>query len=392
MRKRRDSRVGMFEFSEEHNMLRDTMRKFVDKEYPPEVAREIDKNDRYPRELIGKMAALDLLGITVDEEYGGSGRDIIGACIVTEELARRSTALAWVYVDSVFFGGENISKLGNEMQKKEFLPRLVRGEIVFCYALTEPNAGSDTASVQTFAAREGDDFVINGSKIFISGARECDYMLLLARTDRSVPKHRGLTFFIVDTKAPGITARPIEKVGVHGSDTCEVALEDVRVPAERVLGGPDAVNKGWQQLLSTLEVEHLHVAAEGVGLAQGALEETLRYVKERTQFGQPIGKFQVIQHQLADMATEVQAARLLTYYVASLAQEGKPCWMESAMAKLYATEVAKKVSLAGVQLHGGYGYTMEYDIQRYARDSLVMTIGGGTSEIQRNLIARSLGL
>lgn len=301
-------------------------------------------------------------------------------------------ALSWTYCDSVFFGGEIISKLGNEEQKSEFLPKLILGEILFCYGLTEPNAGSDTAAIQTFAARNGSEFVINGSKVFISGASECDYMLLLARTDREAPKHKGLSFFIVDTKSRGYSARPIEKVGVHGSDTCEVVFDDVRVPEKLLLGGREKLNEGWKQLLSTLEVEHIHVAAEGVGIAQGALDKIIAYVKERSQFGKPISSFQVVQHQIADLATEVLNSRLLTYYAAGLAQEGKPCWMESAMAKLYATEIAKKVSLAGVQLHGGYGYTMEYDIQRYARDSLVMTIGGGTSEIQRNLIAKSLGL
>ena len=384
--------MGIFKFTEEQKMIRSTIRKFVDKEFTDEAAREIDKNDRYPRELIPKLASLGMLGITVAEKYGGSGRDIISACILSEELAARSVALSWTYCDSVFFGGENISKLGNEEQKSEFLPKLVSGEILFCYGLTEPNAGSDTAAIQTFAARNGSEFVINGSKVFISGASKCDYMLLLARTDREVPKHKGLSFFIVDTKSRGYSTRPIEKVGVHGSDTCEVVFDDVRVPEKLLLGGREKLNEGWKQLLSTLEVEHIHVAAEGVGMAQGALDKIIAYVKERSQFGKPISSFQVVQHQIADLATEVLNSRLLTYYAAELAQEGKPCWMESAMAKLYATEIAKKVSLAGVQLHGGYGYTMEYDIQRYARDSLVMTIGGGTSEIQRNLIAKSLGL
>jgi alkylation response protein AidB-like acyl-CoA dehydrogenase len=381
----------MVTFSEEHIILRDTMKKFVDKEYPPNVAREIDENDRYPRDVIKELAKLGLTGVTIDKEYGGEGRDIISACIVTEELARRSIALAWVYVESVFFGGENISKLGNEEQQRKFLPKLAKGDILFCYALTEPNAGSDLSSIQTFAVRDNNEFVINGNKMFISGARECEYMLLLARTDKTL-KNKGLSFFIVDLKTPGITARPVPKIGVHGSDTCDVALEDVRVPIDNLLGGPNCLNRGWQQLLSTLDIEHLHMAVGAVGMAQGAFYEILSYVKNRVQFGQPISKFQAIQHNIADLATEIQASRLITYYVASLSQEGKPCLEESAMAKLYATEVAKKVSLAGVQLHGGYGCSMEYDIQRYARDSLIMTIGGGTSEIQRNLIAKSLGL
>lgn len=382
----------MFEFSNVHNMLRDTVVRFLEKEYPLEALREIDENDRYPREIITKLSQLELTGLTIEEEYGGVGRDIIAACIVTEELARKSIALAWAYVDSVFFGGENISQLGSEEQKKEFLPRLALGEIVFCYALTEPNAGSDLGAIQTFANRDGDEFIINGTKTFISGATECEYMLLLAKTDRTASKSKALSFFIIDTKTPGIITKAIPKLGVHGSDTCEVVLENVRIPIERVLGGPGSLNRGWAQLMSTLDVEHAHVAVESVGLAQGAFDLTMRYVKERVQFGQTIGKFHVIQHQLADMATEIQAAKLLSYYLADRAHKRQPCGMESAMAKLYASEVAKKVALGGLQLHGGYGYAMEYDIQRYARDSLVLTIGGGTSEIQRNLIAKSLGL
>lgn len=381
----------MFDFTEEQVMLRNTIRRLVEKEYDAEWARKIDNEDRFPTEVLEKLAQLGVLGLTFSENYGGSGRDLVSAIIVLEELARRSIALAWVYVAATFFGGEIIGHLGNEEQKQFFLPKIAKGEISFAYALTEPDAGSDTASVKTFALSKGDTFVINGSKIFISGARAADYMLLLTRTDRQVPKHKGLTFFIVDTKSPGITARPIPKVGVHGSDTCEVALENVEVSKEAILGGEQNLNRGWEQLLSTLDVEHIHIAAEGVGLAQGAWEETARYITQRKQFDQPISKFQVIQHTMAEDYMHIEAARLLTYYAASLADRNLPCWKESTMAKLYATEVAKRVALNGVQFHGGYGYTMEYDIQRYMRDSLVLTIGGGTSQVLKNIIAKSLG-
>lgn len=378
----------------EQKAVKETIRKFVDKEYPPEAARLIDDQDHFPRDLLNKMADnIGMLGVTIPEEYEGSGRDIVSAAIICEELARRSTALAWVFAECVFFGGENINRLGSKEQREYFLPKIARGELLFSYALTEPNAGSDTAAAQTFAEQVAPGkFVINGSKIFISGASYCDYILLLARTDRSVAKHRGLTFFIVSRHQPGIVTRPIKKVGCHGSDTCELFIENVSADIEDVLGGPGCLNRGWDQLLDTLDVEHIHVAAEGVGLAEGALELALKYVNERVQFDRPVGKFQAIRHTLAEMATEVEAARLLTYHAAQLAQRMESCRKESAMAKWFSTETAKKVSLQSLQLHGGYGCTMEYDIQRFARDSLIYTVGGGTTEIQKNMIAKMLGL
>jgi len=376
----------MFEFTEEQIMIRDTIRKLVEKEYDSNWARKIDEEDRNPVEVLKKFAELDVLGLTIDEKYGGMGRDIVTATLVLEELSRRSIVLGWVYVGAAFFGGENISKLGTEEQKQKYLPAICRGELSFAYGLTEPDAGSDTAAVKTFARREGDKYIINGSKTFISGATTSNYMITLCRTNKDVPKHRGLSFFMIPLDAPGISARPIPKLGVHGSDTCEVFLDDVVVGVEDLLGGEENLNNGWKQLLGLLDVEHIHLAAEGVGQAQGAFDETIKYITQRKQFGVPISNFQVIQHQMADNYTAITNARLLTYYAADLANKGKDCWKESAMAKLYATEVAKKVALDGVQFHGGYGYAMEYDIQRYLRDSLVTTIGGGTSQAQRNII------
>lgn len=377
----------------ERKAVKETIRKFVDKEYPPEAARLIDEEDRFPRDLLKKLARIGVLGVTIPEEYQGSGRDLVSAAIICEELARRSTALAWVFAESVFFGGENINSLGSREQKKYFLPGIARGEILFSYALTEPDAGSDTAAVHTFAEQVSPGkFVINGSKIFISGAGHCDYILLLTRTKRNAAKHDGLTFFIVNRNQQGIVTRPIKKVGCHGSDTCEVMVENINADIENILGGPDYLHKGWDQLLDTLDAEHIHVAAEGVGLAQGALELALKYVNERVQFGRPIGRFQAVRHTLAEMATEVEASRLLTYHAAELAQNMESCRRESAMAKWFSTETAKKVSLQSLQLHGGYGCSMEYDVQRYVRDSLIYTVGGGTTEIQKNIIAKRLGL
>ncbi len=379
----------MFSLGEDHLATRDIIRRFLDREYPVEAVREIDEQDRYPREVLPKLAELGITGLTIAEEYGGVGRDVLGAIVVVEEMARRSLALAWVYVESAFFGSENIGRYGDEAQKRRYLPGLAAGELVFSYALTEPDAGSDTAAVSTVAERRGDALVVNGTKIFISGPNYADSILTLVRTDKTVAKHKGLSFVIIDAKSPGITAKPIKKVGTHGSDTCELLLQDVHVPLEAVLGGPEKLNQGWNQLLGTLDVEHAQVAAGAVGLAQGALDEAVKYAGVRSQFDQPIGRFQAIAHMLADMQTEIEAARLLTYRAASLAQDDQPCWVEASMAKLFATETAKKVALNAMQIHGGYGFTMEYDIQRYVRDSLMLTIGGGTSQIQRNIIAKS---
>lgn len=376
----------MLRFTEEQNMLRDSIRKLVEKKYDAEWARKIDEEDRFPTEVLKPLAELDVLGLTFGEEYGGMGRDIVAATIVLEELARRSIALAWVYVAATFFGGENLGQLATEEQRHRYLPRIAKGEISFAYGLTEPDAGSDTAAVKTFARRDGERFIINGTKTFISGATAADYMITLVRTDRNVPKHKGLSFFVIPLNAPGVSAKPIPKIGVHGSDTCEVVLDNVEVSVDELLGGEKNLNNGWKQLLGLLDVEHIHIAAECVGLAQGAYEETAKYITQRKQFDAPISNFQVIQHTMADNYTQITAGRLLTYHAADLANRHQDCWKESAMAKLFTSEMAKKVALDGVQLHGGYGYATEYDIQRYMRDSIVMTIGGGTSQAQRNII------
>ena len=381
-----------FEPTDEHRMLRDTIQKFMQKECPRELVRELDEKDEFPREIFTKLAELGVTGLTIPIEYEGLGRDLIGAAIVVEETSRRYPTLGWVYVMSAFYGGENITKSGNSEQKEMYLPRLARGEILFSYALTEPNAGSDAGAAQTSGVRKGNEYVINGTKTFITGADHSDYMITLVRTDKSVPKYRGLSLFVIDTRSSGISIRPIEKLGYKGLSACEVVFEDVIVSDKSILGGEEFLNKGWGQLMDTLEVEHLEVAACGLGLAEGAFEEALNYAKEREQFGQAIGKFQAIGHMIAEMYTDIEASRLIILRTAWLLQNNRPSAIESAMAKYYATETAKKVSLQGMQILGGYGYTMEYDMQRYVRDSLVLPIGGGTSQIMKNIICRKLGL
>ncbi len=381
-----------FKLNEEHLMLTETIRKFMDKECPRELVRDLDKKDEFPEQIFSKLTKLGVTGLTIPTEFGGTGRDIYGAVIVLEEISKRYAALGWVFVMSVFYGGENITKFGTIDQQKAYLPKLAEGNILFSYALTEPNAGSDVAAVQTSANKKGSDYIIHGTKTFITGANHSDYMLTLVRTDKTVSKNKGLSLFIVDSKSEGISIYPIEKLGYKGSSACEVVFEDVIVPETNILGGVEFLNRGWPVLLSTLDVEHIEVAACGLGIAEGAFDDALVYTKQREQFGKTIGKFQAISHMLAEMYTEIEASRLIIQRTSWLIQNNKTCSIESAMAKYYATETAKKVSLQSMQILGGYGYTMEYDIQRYVRDSLVLPIGGGTTQIMKNIIAGRLGL
>jgi alkylation response protein AidB-like acyl-CoA dehydrogenase len=373
-------------------MLQESIREFLKKECPMERVRELDENDEFPIEIFNKMKPLGLSGLTIAEEYGGMGEDILGGIITVEELSKRYPALGWLYVMSAFYGGVNISRNGNDKQKQDFLAKIAKGDILFSYAITEPNVGSDAASAQTTATKYNEGFKLNGTKTLITGADHADYILTLTRTDENVSKYKGLTMFIVDKKREGIDIRPLAKLGYKGSSCCEISFDDVELMAEDILGGANCINNGWSQLLATLDVEHLEVAACSVGLAQGAFDEAIKYAKKREQFGQPIGRFQAIQHMLAEMATGIQTARLLLYYTTWLIEQNKPCSLESAMAKYYASEVAKQVSLQGMEIFGGYGYIMDYDIQRFVRDALVLPIGGGTSQILKNIIAGRLGL
>jgi alkylation response protein AidB-like acyl-CoA dehydrogenase len=381
-----------FALSGEHQALKETVQRFLRKECPPETVRAIDERDEFPAGILEKMKPLGLSGLTIDEKHGGSGVDILGAILVVEELSARFPALAWIYVMSAFYGGVNVGRNGSEKQKERFLPGLAGGDILFSYALTEPDTGSDAASARTALTRSGESYRLNGTKTLITGADHADYILVLARSDKDLPKHKGLTMVIVDRRQKGVGVRKLAKLGYKGSSACEVVFEDVELEEDDILGGRECVNKGWSQLLSTLDVEHLEIAACSVGLAQGAFDEAIKYAKERMQFGQPIGRFQAIQHMFADMATGIQTARLLMYYTTWLMERGKPCAMESAMAKCHASEVARQVALQAMQIFGGYGYMMEYPIQRYVRDSLVLPIGGGTSQILKNIVAGKLGL
>jgi alkylation response protein AidB-like acyl-CoA dehydrogenase len=381
-----------FELTEEQQMLKSTIQKFMNSECPKSLVRELDERDEFPKDIFNKLKGLGITSLTVPEEYGGSGRRIVDAVVVGEEITRRYATLGWVFGMCIWYGGENVNQTGNVEQKRRLLPGLAQGKYLFAYALTEPNAGSDLSAIQTYATSKGDVYKLNGTKIFITGAQYADYMTTLVRTEGKPPSRDGLTMFFVDMKAKGITFRDIDKLGYKGSKSCEVLLDDVEMHMDDIVGGPATLNKGWEVMMKTLDTERIAVAVSGLGVAQGALDISLDYAKNRVQFGKQIGKHQAIRHMLADMALDVQLARLATFYAASLSDRNQPCTMECNMAKLHAGEAAKRAALNGLQIMGAYGYCMENDIQRYVRDAIFLPIGGGTSQILRNAIASGLGL
>ena len=379
-----------YRLTEEQEMMKDAVRRFMETEVPREKAQEQDEKDEFPHELVDKLSSLGYMGLNVPEEYGGMGGNVIDLMVFFEEICKRLPVLAWAAGNIILYGNEIIGTNGNDEQKAKFLPRLARGELKFAYALSEPNAGSDAASIKTKAVLNGNHYVINGGKIFISGAGIADYVVTNARTAED--RFKGITDFLVDAKSEGYSASPLKNLGFKGSNTCVVAYEDVKVPVENILGGPECLNHGWKQMMRLLNAERLMLSACCLGIGQGAFDYALNYVKEREQFGRPIGAFQVNQHKLAEMATELEAARRLAYYAGWRVVEGLDSVKETSMAKYFCAETAKRIALHGVQLLGGYGYNMEYDAQRYLRDVLVLSIGGGTTEIQKNIIAKLLGL
>jgi alkylation response protein AidB-like acyl-CoA dehydrogenase len=382
-----------FELTEHQEMLKSTVRQFVEKECPKQLVRKWDEDHVFPMEVFNKLKEIGVMGIVIPQAYGGMGGSIVDYAVVCEELARSGFwGLASYFNSVVMYGADMILHCGNEQQKQYYLPKLAKGELLFAYGITEPDSGSDAAAARTTAMEQGDNFVLNGTKMFITLADKADYTITLARTNKDAPKHKGLSLFIVDTKSKGYNARPLKKMGGFTDTTCEVVYDNVVVPKSHVLGGPEAVNFGWQLLLSTLETEHLEVAANSLGYAQAAFDDSLAYAKERHAFGQPIGKFQAISHMLAEMAVDLHLARLCVYQLAWLRDAKKPCYKEACMAKLVATECWTNMAHRAMQVFGGYSLMYEYDAQRYLRDSYILLIGGGTRQIQKNMIAKALGL
>jgi alkylation response protein AidB-like acyl-CoA dehydrogenase len=372
--------------SEEQALLRRTVREFAEAEIRPYVM-EWDETQQFPMDLLPKLAALGLTGITYDERYGGSGMSAVDYCICIEELARVCPAIALSVAAHNGLCTSHIAQFGNDAQKDQYLPRLVRGEVLGAWGLTEAGAGSDAAGMRTTAVKQGTCWAINGAKTFITHGRIGGVMVVIAVTDRS-KGHRGISAFIVEHGTPGMSAgKKEDKLGMRASDTSEVIFENCRVPAANLLGEE---GQGFINTLQVLDAGRIGIAALSVGLAQGAYEAARTYAKERRQFGQPLSAFQAIQWKLADNATRIEAARLLTYRAAHLRDRGSRTTRESSMAKLFASEAAVKAADDCVQIHGGYGFVKDYPAEKYFRDVKLLTIGEGTSEIQRLVIARQL--
>lgn len=377
------------EFSEPDHIrqLRDVLSRFVEREMPRNLAGQWDKENHFPRDVFDKLAALGVLGLTVPEEFGGAGRDILATMVVIEELSRRSLAVAVPYVMGACYAGMNIVECGTPEQKQMLLPGVVDGSVLFAYAWTEPGTGADLAGVTTRAERIGDNVRINGAKRFSTGARIADYIYVLCRSGPEEARHKNLSFILVPRDTPGVQISGIDSLGFKGAATADVLLDDVEVSAANIMGGEAGWNSGWSMLLGAgLDVEKLEVAAMAVGIARAALDDAWNYSTEREQFGQPIGRFQSIQHMLADMKTKIHAAQLMLYHAAWLADQQEPCGVETSMTKLFASEVAKEVALDCQTIFGAYGYVKEFDSERYVRDALGLPIIGGSSAIQRNNI------
>ncbi|MFG2875745.1 acyl-CoA dehydrogenase family protein [Streptomyces sp. NPDC048337] len=373
------------ELSEEQTAVRRLAREFTEREVAPYAA-EWDRAESMDRAIVKKLGALGFLGLTVPEEYGGSGGDHLAYVLVTEELGRGDSAVRGIVSVSLGLVAKTIAAWGTEEQKHAWLPRLCSGDALGCFGLTEPGTGSDAGSLTTRAVREGDSYVVSGSKMFITNGTWADVVLLFARTDDE-PGHRGISAFLVPTDTPGLTRREVHgKLGLRGQATAELALDGVRVPASAMLG-PEG--KGFSVAMSALAKGRMSVAAGCVGIAQAALDAAVSYAAQREQFGKPIAHHQLVQELIADISVDVDAARLLTWRVADLIDRGQPFATESSTAKLFASEAAVRAASNALQVHGGYGYIDEYPAGKLLRDARVMTLYEGTSQIQKLLIGRA---
>ncbi|HJX73619.1 MAG TPA: acyl-CoA dehydrogenase [Candidatus Deferrimicrobiaceae bacterium] len=376
----------VFDFTEEQRMIQEMARNFAQKEVLPKAA-ELDETGRFPEELVRQMAELGLMGVAVPEEYGGAGMDNICYVIAMEEISRACASTGVILSVNNSLACDPLLAFGSEEQKKKYLVPLASGKHLGCFGLTEPGAGSDAGSQKTTAVREDNHYIVNGTKNFITNAPNADTCILFAMTDKE-KKHKGITAFILDMRFSGVTVGKHEKkMGIIASPTASLILEDVKIPAENRLANE---GDGFKVAMHTLDGGRIGIASQAIGIARASLEDALGYAKERKQFGQPIANFQAIQWMLADMATEIDAARMLTYRAAWLKDRKIRHSKESSMAKLYASEAAMRASVKGIQIHGGYGYIKEYPAERHFRDAKITEIYEGTSEIQRLVIASAL--
>lgn len=382
------SASNLYGLTDEQLQIQEMVRTFAQREVAP-LATEIDENERFPEETFKKMADLGIMGIPVPSEYGGAGADTLTYVLAVEEIAKVCGSTGLSYAAHISLGSMPLVYFGTEEQKQKWLPFVTSGQFMGSWALTEPQAGSDSARQQTTATRDGDFYVLQGAKNFITNATHAKYVVVMAMTDKS-KGNKGISSFIVPTDAPGFSIDKHEKkMGMRGSPTTALSFQNVRIPAENRLSDEGT---GFVQAMKTLDGGRISIAALSLGIAQGAYEVALAYAKEREAFGQTIGKFQMVTEMLANASTEIHAARLMIYHAARLKDAGAPHTLAGAQAKLYASEVASRVAANAVQILGGYGYTRDYPVERMMRDAKLCEIGEGTSQIQRIVIGRQIGL
>lgn len=373
---------------EKHQMQQRLFRQFAEAEFTDEILEKLDATGEFNWDIHRLMGANGFMGVKIPTAYGGQGADNLTYALMIEEFARVSAVLSIYANTSNSLGGGPLMLAGSEEQKKKYLPRVASGEKIMAFALTEPGAGSDAGGTTTTAVADGDEFILNGRKCFISGAPMADWCIVFAKTDLTAKGSRGISMFVVDMHLPGVSCgAPEKKMGIGGYPTCDVVLENVRVP-KNCLVGP--LHKGFANAMKTLDGGRLGMAAQAVGIAQSCLEEAAKYAKERRQFGRPIADFQAISFMIADMATEIEAARQLVYHAAALKDAGKDATAACSMAKYFASETANRCAAKAVQIHGGYGYIKDYKVERLYRDARITTIYEGTSQIQQLVIANSL--
>jgi alkylation response protein AidB-like acyl-CoA dehydrogenase len=381
-----------FRLSREDAMIKDAIYDWVSKECKRDVIAEMDERNEFPARLAKKLSQLGFCGMMIPEEIGGEGRNVLGACIVTETIATVYPALARWYTGPTFYGGGVISALGSEDQKQIYLPKCAAGKLAVALAHTEIDASPDPARLQTAVKKRGDQFRVSGEKQYISNADKADLLLVAAQHEKSDSEDQAFSFFCINGKKSGMTIEPVEKLGYKGANFCRVRIEATEVSEDDILGGPDQLGHGDQQWQQILDIALLAVTSEAVGLAQGAFDYTLNYARQRVQFGQVIGTFNVIRNMLVELASDIAAARLLLYRAAWLADEHQPFSREISMAKCQASETARRAAMDGLQIYGGYGYTMEYDIQRYLRDAMSLTTAGASLESLKARIGAAYGL
>ncbi|MDC4227689.1 MAG: acyl-CoA dehydrogenase [Candidatus Manganitrophus sp.] len=373
-------------FTEEQQMVLETVRGFAEKEVKP-VASKMDAASEFPHALVKALGEMGLMGAFIPTEYGGSGMDLLTYILAMEEISKAWASLGVIMTVNNSLACDPINRFGTQAQKEKYLVPLAQGRLLGCYALTEPGAGSDAGGIATQARRDGNDYVLNGTKLFITNGKNADVAIVYAVTDPARGK-KGISAFIVEKAFSGFVVGKVEdKMGLRGSDTAELIFQECRVPSENLLG---VENEGFKIALATLDGGRIGIAAQALGIAQGCLEESIAYAKERKQFNRPIGDFQAIQNMLADMKTEIDAARLLTHRAAWSRHQGRPVTAIAAEAKLYASEMANRVAYKAVQIFGGYGFIKDFPVERFYRDARITTLYEGTSEVQRMVIARQL--